>query len=88
MIPFFRKIRYKLAKENQFFNYSRYAFGEIVLVVVGILIALQINTWNEERKEIKTEHLVLTEIREDLIVVLIGFSDVFQERLFGFVSSL
>jgi len=36
MIPFFRKIRYRLAKDNQFLNYSRYAMGEIVLVVVGI----------------------------------------------------
>jgi len=50
MIPFFRKIRYQLAQDNQFFKYSRYAIGEIVLVVIGILIALQINTWNEERK--------------------------------------
>lgn len=51
MIPFFRKIRYRLAKDSQFFKYSRYAIGEIVLVVIGILIALQINTWNEERKQ-------------------------------------
>ena len=50
MIPFFRKIRYQLAKDNKFFKYSRYAIGVIVLVVVGILIALQINNWNEERK--------------------------------------
>ena len=63
MIPFFRKIRKKMADDNQFFKYSRYAIGEITLVVVGILIALYINNWNEERKERKTEHLVLTEIR-------------------------
>lgn len=52
MIPFFRKIRYRLAQDNQFFKYSKYAIGEIVLVVIGILIALQINNWNEERKRI------------------------------------
>jgi len=51
MTPFFRRIRHKLANENQFLRYSRYAIGEIVLVVVGILIALQINTWNEQRKD-------------------------------------
>ena len=57
MLPFFRKIRYRLAKDNQFLKYSRYAIGEIVLVVVGILIALYINNWNEERKErVKEEH--------------------------------
>ena len=49
MLPFFRKIRWRLASENQLFKYSRYAVGEIVLVVVGILIALQINNWNEDR---------------------------------------
>jgi hypothetical protein len=43
MIPFFRKTRKKLADDNKFFKYSRYAIGEIVLVVIGILIALQIN---------------------------------------------
>jgi len=50
MINFFRKIRKQLADDNQFFKYARYAIGEIVLVVVGILIALQINNWNENRK--------------------------------------
>ncbi len=49
MINFFRKIRHKLADNNQFFKYSRYAVGEILLVVIGILIALSINNWNENR---------------------------------------
>ena len=55
------------------FKYSRYAIGEIVLVVVGILIALYINNWNEERKERKSEHLVLAEIKENLIYDLNDF---------------
>ena len=51
MLNFFRKIRKQLAAENQLMKYSRYAIGEIVLVVIGILIALQINNANQERKD-------------------------------------
>lgn len=50
MIKFFRKIRQKLLSENRFSKYLLYAFGEIILVVIGILIALQINNWNENKK--------------------------------------
>ena len=50
MIKFFRRIRQKLLAENRFSKYLLYVFGEIILVVIGILIALQINTWNENRK--------------------------------------
>jgi len=50
MINFFRKKRKSLADDNKALKYTRYAIGEIVLVVIGILIALQINTWNEHRK--------------------------------------
>ena len=49
MIPFFRKIRKKMADDNKPLKYARYAIGEIVLVVIGILIALYINNWNEDR---------------------------------------
>ena len=66
MIPFFRKIRWRLAANNQFFKYSRYAIGEIVLVVVGILIALYINNWNEERKDIINKKLFKQALIEDL----------------------
>lgn len=50
MIKFFRKIRQKLLSENKFSKYLIYAIGEIILLVIGILIALQINNWNENRK--------------------------------------
>ena len=50
MINFFRKIRRKLADDNKPLKYMRYAIGEIVLVVIGILIALSINNWNENQK--------------------------------------
>ncbi|MGB5394857.1 MAG: DUF6090 family protein [Lutimonas sp.] len=46
-----RKTRKKLADENRFVKYWRYALGEILLVVIGILIALQVNNWNENRIE-------------------------------------
>ncbi len=59
MINLFRNVRRKLADDNQFLKYSRYAIGEIVLVVIGILIALAINNWNQERvkKIALQEHL-------------------------------
>lgn len=50
MIKFFRKIRQKLLSENKFSRYLLYAIGEILLVVIGILIALQVNNWNEIKK--------------------------------------
>ncbi len=53
MIPFFRKIRKQFADDNKPIKYLRYAFGEIILVVIGILIALQINNWNQERIQVK-----------------------------------
>ena len=67
MIPFFRKIRYRLAKDNQFFKYSRYAIGEILLVVIGILIALQINQWNDNRIKRNLEVEFLMEIKDNLL---------------------
>ena len=50
MIRFFRTIRQKLLSEGNTGKYLKYAIGEIFLVVIGILIALQVNTWNEKRK--------------------------------------
>ena len=49
MIKFFRHIRQQLVMENKTSKYFKYAIGEILLVVIGILIALQINTWNTAR---------------------------------------
>ncbi len=51
MIKFFRKIRQRLINENRFSRYLLYAIGEIVLVVIGILIALQVNNWKSERED-------------------------------------
>lgn len=65
MIKFFRKIRHRLLTENKFSKYLLYAIGEIVLVVIGILIALSINNWNENRKEITQEQKILKAIYSD-----------------------
>ncbi len=66
MIHFFRKERWRLAQDNQFFKYGRYAIGEIVLVVIGILIALYINNWNEDQKDRKFELEMLKEVHNSL----------------------
>tara|TARA_B100000497_G_scaffold111795_1_gene132133 strand:+ start:1368 stop:1607 length:240 start_codon:yes stop_codon:yes gene_type:complete len=54
-------------------KYLKYAIGEIVLVVIGILIALQINNWNEYQKERKSEKFILAEIRDNLTYDLNDF---------------
>ncbi len=74
MLPFFRKIRWRLAQDNQFWKYSRYAIGEIVLVVIGILIALQINNWNEEKKKHENFLNNLRGMRNDLISDTLSFN--------------
>jgi hypothetical protein len=66
MIIFFRKLRQQLLAKNNTGKYLKYAIGEIVLVVIGILIALQINNWNEYQKDRNSEQLILTEIRDNL----------------------
>lgn len=65
MIKFFRRIRQHLLSENKFSKYLLYAIGEIVLVVIGILIALSINNWNENRKNQEFEQKILYEILLD-----------------------
>lgn len=66
MLHFFRNIRKKLAAQNKAAAYLRYAIGEILLVVVGILIALQVNNWNEERKLIAYQNTMLEEVQKQL----------------------
>lgn len=51
MINFFRKIRRQLANENKFQRYMRYAIGEVILIMLGIFMALQLQNWNEKRKQ-------------------------------------
>ena len=66
MISLLRKIRKRLITEGSFSSYLLYAIGEILLVVVGILIALQINNWNEQRKLNVNEQALLQQLLTDL----------------------
>lgn len=66
MIKFFRKIRQKLVQENRVSKYLIYAFGEILLVMIGILLALQVNNWNNKRIETKREYNYIKNIERDL----------------------
>ena len=65
MIKFFRNIRQKLLSEGKTGKYLKYAIGEIILVVIGILIALQINNWNNGRIEANREQTILRNLRSD-----------------------
>jgi len=62
MIPIFRKKRNQMADDNKPLKYIRYAIGEILLVVIGILLALQINNWNQERQNGKQEVQLLNQL--------------------------
>ena len=66
MIKFFRKIRQRLLTENKFNKYLLYAIGEIVLVVIGIMIALQVNNCNQSRKQLNNEIQMYSELYDDL----------------------
>jgi hypothetical protein len=66
MIKFFRKIRQRLLTENKFSKYLLYAIGEIVLVVIGIMIALQVNNWNQNRKQLDNEVQLYSKLYNDL----------------------
>jgi len=73
MIKFFRKIRQNLLSEGKTGKYFKYAIGEIVLVVIGILIALTINNWNQNRltKNLESQYYnrLLDDVREEKLII-------------------
>lgn len=70
MIKFFRKIRQKLLSENKLGKYLIYALGEILLVVIGILLALQVNNWNDSKKIARQEIVLIKNLRSEFKVNL------------------
>ncbi|MDO1501166.1 DUF6090 family protein [Winogradskyella maritima] len=78
MIKFFRQIRLKSMENNKTSRYLKYAIGEIILVVIGILIALQINNWNSERQRQRNINAVLKEIQTDLQKNILKASELFD----------
>lgn len=75
MISIFKKIRQKLIMKNQTGKYLRYAIGEIALVMIGILLALQVNNWNEKRISKTNEINTLLQLNSDLKTNLIELTD-------------
>lgn len=84
MIKFFRHIRKTLISENNMSKYLKYAIGEILLVMIGILLALQVNNWNEHRKDRLLEHKLLkmlhSTIKQDTINLHLEYEN-FQDIL-------
>ena len=82
MLHFFRKIRRDLIDNSKSYKYFKYAIGEIVLVVLGILIALQINNWNENRNISKIELALLANLKNDINGDILRFQrmDSFYEK--------
>lgn len=75
MINFFRKTRKQLAAENKVVKYLRYSIGEIILVVIGILIALSINNWNEARKQEHLKQRLYIELYESIKSDTVDYND-------------
>ena len=75
MLTFLRRIRRSLIESGSVRKYLIYAIGEIALVVIGILIALQINNWNEERKLLKVKRIYIENLLEDLTSDTVNISE-------------
>ena len=90
MIKFFRNIRKRLLNHGKTSQYLKYAIGEIILVVIGILIALQINNWNQIKQNHKKEKLYLTEIVTNLKQDSIRLKEVLEYNEFkeGLVQNI
>lgn len=83
MTRFFRKFRLENAEKGRFRKYALYALGEILLIVIGILIALQINRWNENRNSDKAQHLLYENLLADFSNRLIELETLQKYRRMG-----
>lgn len=80
MIKFFRRIRQTLLDEGKTTKYFKYAIGEIILVVIGILIALQINNWNQQRKAFHKEEILLAELHKEFTKNKMQFNIIIEKH--------
>ncbi|RMA67515.1 DUF6090 family protein [Ulvibacter antarcticus] len=87
MIKFFRKIRQKMLTENKFSKYFLYAIGEIILVVIGILVALQINNWNQNQSDRKNEVTILEELKKEFEENSIRYEETIKAQTFALNSN-
>ena len=87
MLTFFRRIRKGLLGNGATSKYLLYAIGEIALVVIGILIALQINNWNEEQKKIETIQVYLQNLADNIRDDLVKYSQNESSSTFRYYST-
>ncbi len=80
MLRVFRTLRQQLLPKNKFGKYLLYAIGEILLVVIGILIALQVNTWNEGRVEKAEEQAILRQLKTEFTLNLTQLDDKIKSK--------
>ena len=87
MLRFFRNIRHSLVTESRFSKYLLYAIGEIILVMIGILLALQVNNWNQQQEQQRAVKRYLASLVEDLNHDLEQFQELSDHAVFRFHSS-
>jgi len=78
MIKLFNKMRKQLLEENKTGRYLKYAIGEIVLVMIGILLALQVNNWNQNRQLQKEEAKILRGLHQEFSENIKRFDDIYK----------
>ena len=80
----FRKLKNKLLDQKEFSRYMKYAFGEIILVMLGILLALQVNNWNENQKKHQKEMIILHELNKDFTNIFSKSGSIGRSQFSGF----
>ncbi len=88
MIKFFRNIRKNLLSEGKTSKYFKYAIGEIILVMIGILLALQVNNWNNRRLETTKEQTILKNLRSDFNANITEFNRIYSATEDSYISSI
>lgn len=88
MTKFFNKVRKNLLQKGKTIGYLKYAMGEIILVVIGILIALQVNNWNENRKGVIRKNHLLKALQEEYTLNLMQLDSVLKYDNLVVTSSL